>query len=210
MNSTRQDLASWNDVQSNVLPVIRDGGSETAGVSPKGFTVSSSNLVMGIPIYSVCTTLAPIRTGESSTLKNWRDAQNSRSFHSSSAYKRRPHRTDLLKTLQHIRASYWKGNGRAVGIREGKKSSTFWWSDKQIQQLAKAGPRSISRWVNSVAVDRNILVHHGPIDNFALAASRLADAETDLDPTEEKLIALRRARVITSYQRGLLQVGYLR
>jgi hypothetical protein len=40
--------------------------------------------------------------------------------------------------------------------------------------------------------------------------SRLSDGVVDLDPVEESLVELDRAGVINGYQRGLLQVQYLR
>jgi len=47
-------------------------------------------------------------------------------------------------------------------------------------------------------------------DKFVKAVSRLSGGVVDLDPVEELLVALGRAGVITSYQRDLLQVHYLR
>jgi hypothetical protein len=83
-------------------------------------------------------------------------------------------------------------------------------SDGQIQQIANGSSASIAEWVRSTASERGIHPHRGPVDTFADAVSRLSDAEVDLDAVEETLIALRGAGVITSFQRGLLQVGYLR
>jgi hypothetical protein len=42
------------------------------------------------------------------------------------------------------------------------------------------------------------------------AVSRLSDGVVDLDHVEELLVELGRAGVFSSYQRGLLQVHYLR
>jgi hypothetical protein len=42
------------------------------------------------------------------------------------------------------------------------------------------------------------------------AVSRLSGGVVDLDPVEELLVALGRAGEISSFQRGLLQVHYLR
>ncbi len=83
-------------------------------------------------------------------------------------------------------------------------------SDGQIQQIAKGSADSIADWVRSMASERGIYPQRGPVDTFADSVSRLSDAEVDLDAVEEALIALRGAGVITSFQRGLLQVGYLR
>jgi hypothetical protein len=49
-----------------------------------------------------------------------------------------------------------------------------------------------------------------PNDKFVKAVSRLSDGVVELDPVEELLVALGRAGVITSFQRGLLQIHYLR
>lgn len=57
---------------------------------------------------------------------------------------------------------------------------------------------------------RGIAVRSLPNDKFVKAVSRLSDGVVDLDPVEELLVALGRTGVITSYQRGLLQVRYLR
>lgn len=83
-------------------------------------------------------------------------------------------------------------------------------SDGQIQQIAQGSADSIADWIRSTASERGIHPHRGAVDIFADAVSRLSDAAVDLDAVEETLIALRGAGVITSFQRGLLQVGYLR
>jgi hypothetical protein len=49
-----------------------------------------------------------------------------------------------------------------------------------------------------------------PNDKFVKAVSRLSDGIVELDPVEQLLVALGRASVITSFQRGLLQIHYLR
>jgi hypothetical protein len=49
-----------------------------------------------------------------------------------------------------------------------------------------------------------------PSVKFAKAVSRLSDAEANLDQIEELLVALRRSHIITPFQRGLLQINYLR
>jgi hypothetical protein len=53
-------------------------------------------------------------------------------------------------------------------------------------------------------------VRRRPKDEFVKAVSRLSDGVVDLDPVEELLVALGIAGVISSFQRGLLQVHYLR
>ena len=64
--------------------------------------------------------------------------------------------------------------------------------------------------VTDYAKERGIRVRPRPSDRFVKAVSRLSDGVTDLDHVEELLIELGRAGVISSFQRGLLQVHYLR
>jgi hypothetical protein len=90
--------------------------------------------------------------------------------------------------------------------RRSPKNAAF--SDHQIRQVANGN--SISRWAEATARERGISVRRMPNDKFVKAVSRLSDGVVDLDPVEELLVALGRAGVITSFQRGLLQVHYLR
>ena len=63
------------------------------------------------------------------------------------------------------------------------------------------------------SVDRSAAGHLDaphPNHQFVKAVSRLSDGVVELDPVEELLVALGRAGILTSYQRGLLQVHYLR
>jgi hypothetical protein len=83
-------------------------------------------------------------------------------------------------------------------------------SDQQIEQVTAGPSVCIAKWVRSTASERGISFRRMPADRFARAASRLSDAEADLDQVEELLVALRRAGVISTFQRGLLQVHYLR
>jgi hypothetical protein len=83
-------------------------------------------------------------------------------------------------------------------------------SDQQIRQVANGSSQAIARWAESIAKQRGISVRRMPNDKFVKAVSRLSDGVVDLDPVEELLVALGRAGVITSFQRGLLQVHYLR
>jgi hypothetical protein len=93
-----------------------------------------------------------------------------------------------------------------------KKSShtTRRFSDEQIQHIASGNRVGIAKWVHSTAAEQHVSIRRTPSERFARAASRLSDAEFDLDQTEELLVALSRARVITPFQRGLLHVHYLR
>jgi hypothetical protein len=95
-------------------------------------------------------------------------------------------------------------------FRAPVSSKTPLCSDQQIRQIATSGPRTIAQWTLSTAQERGVCVRHRPSDKFVKAVSRLSDGVVDLDPVEELLVALGRAGVISSFQRGLLQVHYLR
>lgn len=85
------------------------------------------------------------------------------------------------------------------------------YSDQKIKQIANGTSLGIAKWVRATAKAQNVSVRQRRLsDKFARAVSRLSDAEIDLDQVEELLVALRRSRVITPFQRGLLQVHYLR
>ena len=88
--------------------------------------------------------------------------------------------------------------------------STPLFSDQQIREIAANHSDSIAEWARSMARERGVSVRRMPNDKFIEAVSRLSDGVVDLDPVEELLVALGRAGVITSYQRGLLQIEYLR
>jgi hypothetical protein len=94
-------------------------------------------------------------------------------------------------------------------IQKGSRKAPLF-SDQQIELVTKGPSVCIAKWVRSTAGERGISFRRMPADRFARAASRLSDAETDLDQVEELLVALRRAGVISTFQRGLLQVHYLR
>lgn len=83
-------------------------------------------------------------------------------------------------------------------------------SDQEIRQVVDRDSASIARWTYAVAKERGICVRPRPNDRFVKAVSRLSDGVVDLDHVEELLVELGRAGVISSYQRGLLQVHYLR
>jgi len=83
-------------------------------------------------------------------------------------------------------------------------------SDQQIRQVAGRSSNDIANWVKTTARQSGVSVRSLPNQKFFKAVSRLSDGVVDLDPVEELLVALGRAGVITSFQRGLLQVHYLR
>jgi len=83
-------------------------------------------------------------------------------------------------------------------------------SDAQILSVTEGGKDAIADWVSWEASQQGIALRKRPMDVFAKAVSRLSDGVVELDPVEETLVALSRAGVISAYQRGLLQVRYLR
>jgi hypothetical protein len=94
-------------------------------------------------------------------------------------------------------------------MMSSKKASLF--SDHQIRQIAENETSSaIAEWVHSIARQCGVKVRRMPYDKFVKAVSRLSGGVVDLDPIEELLVVLGRNRIITSFQRGLLQVNYLR
>jgi hypothetical protein len=93
-------------------------------------------------------------------------------------------------------------------IEPSIQSTAF--SVRQIEEVASGTPSSIASWIRTTAMQRGVSVQHLPTDIFARAASLLSDAMADLDPIEEILVSLGRAKIITPFQCGLLQVHYLR
>jgi hypothetical protein len=98
----------------------------------------------------------------------------------------------------------------ASHLTQKRTPKTSFFSDQQIRQVANKDSASIARWTCTVAQERGVRVRPRPSDKFVKAVSRLSDGVVDLDHVEELLVALGRAGVISSYQRGLLQVQYLR
>jgi hypothetical protein len=96
----------------------------------------------------------------------------------------------------------------AVITNRSHKTPSF--SDQEIQSVASRQPSEIAEWVRMTAEQKGVSLRRRPSDKFARTVSRLSDAETNLDQIEELLVALSRSQVITSFQRGLIQVRYLR
>ena len=97
---------------------------------------------------------------------------------------------------------------RPMGAQRSLKTPVY--SDEQIEAIAHRDRGGIALWARSTAEQLGISVRRLPSAEFVRAVSRLSDGVVDLDPVEELLVALGRAGVISSYQRGLLQVHYLR
>jgi hypothetical protein len=83
-------------------------------------------------------------------------------------------------------------------------------SDQDIYNIANRSSHDIAEWVKSTARERGIAVRRLPNSEFVKAVSRLSDGVVELDPVEELLVTLGRAGIITSFQRGILQIHYLR
>jgi hypothetical protein len=99
----------------------------------------------------------------------------------------------------------------ATGAMVSKRSSkTPLFSDQQIRYIADGRSTRIAEWAQSTARQRGISARRMHNYRFVKAVSRLSDGVVDLDPVEELLVALGKAGVISSFQRGLLQVHYLR
>ena len=94
--------------------------------------------------------------------------------------------------------------------KKRRLSRTPVFSDLQIRQVANGDSASIAQWATSVAKDRGIRVRPRPNHEFIKAVSRLSDGVVELDPIEDLLVELGRVGVISAFQRGLLQVHYLR
>jgi hypothetical protein len=97
--------------------------------------------------------------------------------------------------------------GTVISAHHGNSPS---FSNPEIEQIAHGDRASIARWVHSTAKGRGVSIRLRPSDRFARAVTRLSDGAVDLDQVEDLLIALKRAGVITAFQRGLLQQQYLR
>lgn len=74
---------------------------------------------------------------------------------------------------------------------------------------ARSGRISVSIFARQLAHAHKIEAATGHLDTFAAAASRLADAEVCPDATEDLLVALVRAGVISSADSMALQAAHL-
>lgn len=84
------------------------------------------------------------------------------------------------------------------------------YSDDKIRTIAQRHPRRISAWVQANASRRGLRLLNTRYNKLASAISRLSDSEAELDNTEKLLVAMSKAKVITTSQMGVLQVNYLR
>jgi hypothetical protein len=97
-------------------------------------------------------------------------------------------------------------------VRTGNRNAHYAqaYSDEQIHDIATRHPARISTWVSANANRRGIRFNNTRYYRLASAISRLSDSEAELDSTEQLLVALSKAKVITISQLGVLQVSYLR
>jgi hypothetical protein len=77
--------------------------------------------------------------------------------------------------------------------------------DDAIAWKTKAGT-----WIREAARRHGVRFREAPVDTFAAAVSRLSDAAVQLDQTEQLLLALARAGVVSDTQRFALHAAYLR
>jgi hypothetical protein len=84
------------------------------------------------------------------------------------------------------------------------------YSDEKIRTIAQRHPGRISAWVQANTRKRGIYQLNTRYNKLASAISRLSDSEAELDNTEQLLVAMSKAKVITTSQLGVLQVNYLR
>jgi hypothetical protein len=82
------------------------------------------------------------------------------------------------------------------------------YSDEKIRTIAHSG--RISAWVQANTRKRGIYLLNTRYNKLASAISRLSDSEAELDSIEQLLVAMSKAKVITTSQLGVLQVNYLR
>ena len=76
--------------------------------------------------------------------------------------------------------------------------------------LAAADMDDVASAIHTLARLHGITGAPEPIDAFAHAASRLADAEVDLDPVERLLAGLQRRAIVTPQEGFALHAIYLR
>jgi len=106
---------------------------------------------------------------------------------------------------------------RAGGIGSAKDA---WESFKQDRQQmtrelaglddAIAGKTVAATWIHDAARRYGVTFAEAPVDTFANAVSRLSDADVQLDETEQLLLALARAGVVSGTQSFALHAAYLR
>jgi hypothetical protein len=84
------------------------------------------------------------------------------------------------------------------------------YSDEKIRTIAQKHPGRISAWVQANSRRRGLCLLNTRYKKLASAISRLSDSEAELDSTEQLLVAMSKAKVITTSQLGVLQVNYLR
>lgn len=72
------------------------------------------------------------------------------------------------------------------------------------------GRTNVAAWIRITAQQAGVTAEPQPIDTFANAVSRLSDAGVQLDNTEQLLLALDRAGIVTGTNAVRLHAAYLR
>lgn len=75
---------------------------------------------------------------------------------------------------------------------------------------AITGKTKAACWIRDTAHRHGVSYTDSPLDCFAAAVSRLSDADVQLDQTEELLLALTRAGIVSGTQSFRLHAAYLR
>lgn len=72
-----------------------------------------------------------------------------------------------------------------------------------------AGKTKAASWIRHTARRHGVTFTEAPVDTFAVAVSRLSDAGIRLDHTEQLLLALARAGIVSDTHRFALHAAYL-
>lgn len=72
------------------------------------------------------------------------------------------------------------------------------------------GKTEAACWIRATAHQHGVSYAESPLDRFAAAVSRLSDADVQFDQTEELLLALARAGIVSNMQSFVLHAAYLR
>lgn len=106
---------------------------------------------------------------------------------------------------------------RAGGIRSAKDAWEAFKQDRQqmTSELAGlddaiVGKTTAATWIRDQARRHGVTFAETPVDTFAAGVSRLSDAGVQLDETEQLLLALERAGIVSGTQSFALHAAYLR
>lgn len=107
---------------------------------------------------------------------------------------------------------------RAGGIRSAKDAWEAFKQDRQQMTSELAGlddaiagrTTTAATWIRDQARRHGVTFAETPVDTFAAGVSRLSDAGVQLDETEQLLLALERAGIVSGTQSFALHAAYLR